>query len=102
LGVVGSIATRSCGDRTTILLTSPRMVIAFRAHVVPDFASTLGASRCPTAYVELFRNLPLILVCSGRLRAAILIGVGLSPLATGLAALGAQRHRVQRRTFARA
>ena len=41
-----------------------------------------------TAYVELFRNLPLILVVFWAFYVVpILIGVGLSPLATGLAAL---------------
>ena len=41
-----------------------------------------------TAYVELFRNLPLILVVFWAFYVLpILIGVGLSPLATGLAAL---------------
>ena len=45
-------------------------------------------ARSATAYVELFRNLPLILVVYWAFYVLpILTGVGLSPLATGLAAL---------------
>jgi ABC-type amino acid transport system permease subunit len=41
-----------------------------------------------TGYVELFRNLPLILVVFWAFYVVpIMLGVGLSPLATGLAAL---------------
>ena len=52
-----------------------------------------------TAYVELFRNLPLILVVYWAYYVLpILTGLGLPALATGLAAV-AQRHRVQLETF---
>ena len=79
------------GTATTVLLTVATMAIAVPGGLV------LAALRlyawapvraAATAYVELFRNLPLILVVFWAFYVLpILTGVGLPPLATGLAAL---------------
>ncbi len=76
---------------TTILLTVATMAIALPCGVL---VAVLRMYAWPplralaTAYVELFRNLPLILVVFWAFYALpILTGLGLSPLATGLAAL---------------
>jgi His/Glu/Gln/Arg/opine family amino acid ABC transporter permease subunit len=76
---------------TTILLTVATMAIALpcgmlvavlRMYAWPPLRAVA------TAYVELFRNLPLILVVFWAFYVLpILTGLGLSPLATGLAAL---------------
>jgi polar amino acid transport system permease protein len=76
---------------TTILLTFATMAIAVPCGIVIAvlrlyaWAPVRGLA---TAYVELFRNLPLILVVFWAFYVLpILTGVGLSPLATGLTAL---------------
>ena len=79
------------GTATTFLLTIATMAIAvpcgmlvaaLRLYAVPPVRSLA------TAYVELFRNLPLILVVYWTFYVLpILTGVGLPALATGLAAL---------------
>ena len=76
---------------TTILLTVLTMAIAVPCGIVIA-AARLYAWRpvrtIATAYVELFRNLPLILVVYWAFYVLpISTGVGLSPFATGLAAL---------------
>ena len=76
---------------TTILLTLATMAIALPCGML---VAVLRMYAWPplralaTAYVELFRNLPLILVVFWAFYVLpILTGLGLSPLATGLAAL---------------
>jgi His/Glu/Gln/Arg/opine family amino acid ABC transporter permease subunit len=76
---------------TTILLTVATMAIALPCGLL---VAVLRMYAWPplralaTAYVELFRNLPLILVVFWAFYVLpILTGHGLSPLATGLAAL---------------
>jgi polar amino acid transport system permease protein len=76
---------------TTILLTVATMAIALPCGIL---VAVLRMYAWPplralaTAYVELFRNLPLILVVFWAFYVLpILTGHGLSPLATGLAAL---------------
>jgi len=76
---------------TTILLTFATMAIAVPCGVIVAalrlyaWAPIRGIA---TAYVELFRNLPLILVVYWAFYVLpIMTGLGLSPLATGLAAL---------------
>ena len=80
------------GTATTILLTVATMAIAVPCGILVAALRIYG--RAPvraiaTAYVELFRNLPLILVVFWAFYVVpILTGLdGLSPLATGLAAL---------------
>ena len=80
------------GTATTILLTVATMAIAVPCGILVAALRMYG--RAPvraiaTAYVELFRNLPLILVVFWAFYVVpILTGLdGLSPLATGLAAL---------------
>jgi His/Glu/Gln/Arg/opine family amino acid ABC transporter permease subunit len=79
------------GTATTILLTVATMAIAVPCGIVVAALRLYGPApvrALATAYVELFRNLPLILVVFWAFYVLpILTGVGLSPLATGLAAL---------------
>jgi polar amino acid transport system permease protein len=76
---------------TTFLLTIATMAIAVPCGIVVAALRLHTAApvrAAATAYVELFRNLPLILVVYWAFYVVpILTGVGLSPLATGLAAL---------------
>jgi len=79
------------GTATTIFLTVATMAIAVPCGIVVAALRLYGVApvrALATAYVELFRNLPLILVVFWAFYVVpILIGVGLPPLATGLAAL---------------
>jgi polar amino acid transport system permease protein len=79
------------GTATTLLLTVATMAIAVPCGIVVAALRLYAIApvrAIATAYVELFRNLPLILVVFWAFYVVpILIGVGLSPLATGLAAL---------------
>ena len=76
---------------TTILLTVATMAIAVPCGIVVAVLRLYGYGPVrvlATAYVELFRNLPLILVVYWAFYVLpILTGTGLSPLATGLTAL---------------
>jgi polar amino acid transport system permease protein len=76
---------------TTILLTVATMLIAVPCGIVVAVLRLYAwrpVGVVATGYVELFRNLPLILVVYWAFYVLpILTGVGLSPLATGLAAL---------------
>jgi len=76
---------------TTFLLTVATMVIAVPCGIIVAVLRLYGYApvrALATGYVELFRNLPLILVVYWAFYVLpILIGTGLSPLATGLAAL---------------
>ena len=76
---------------TTILLTVLTMAIAVPCGIVVAVLRLYAwtpVRALATAYVELFRNLPLILVVFWAFYVLpILTGLGLSPLATGLAAL---------------
>ena len=79
------------GTATTFLLTIATMAIAVPCGIVVAvlrlYAWRPGRALA-TGYVELFRNLPLILVVYWAFYVLpILTGLGLSPLATGLAAL---------------
>jgi His/Glu/Gln/Arg/opine family amino acid ABC transporter permease subunit len=75
----------------TILLTVATMLIAVPCGIVvavPRMYGWAPVRAAATAYVELFRNLPLILVVYWAFYVVpIWSGLGLSPLATGLAAL---------------
>jgi polar amino acid transport system permease protein len=79
------------GTATTVLLTIATMAIAVPCGIVVAALRLYGPApvrALATAYVELFRNLPLILVVYWAFYVLpILTGLGLSPLATGLAAL---------------
>jgi polar amino acid transport system permease protein len=79
------------GTATTILLTVATMAIAVPCGIVVAILRLYGwapVRALATAYVEFFRNLPLILVVFWAFYVLpILTGVGLPPLATGLAAL---------------
>jgi polar amino acid transport system permease protein len=79
------------GTATTILLTVATMAIAVPCGIVVAILRLYGwapVRALATAYVEFFRNLPLILVVFWAFYVPpILTGLGLSPLATGLAAL---------------
>jgi len=79
------------GTATTFLLTIATMAIAVPCGIVVAILRLYGwmpVRTAATAYVELFRNLPLILVVYWAFYVLpIVSGVGLSPLATGLAAL---------------
>jgi len=79
------------GTRTTILLTFATMAIALPCGALVAVLRLYGwepVRAVATAYVEFFRNLPLILVVYWAFYVLpILIGLGLSPFATGLAAL---------------
>ena len=76
---------------TTIMLTVATMAIAVPCGIVVAVLRLYGYAPVrvvATAYVELFRNLPLILVVYWAFYVLpILTGAGLSPLATGLTAL---------------
>ena len=76
---------------TTILLTVATMAIAVPCGIVVAVLRLYAwapVRAAATAYVELFRNLPLILVVFWAFYVLpIMTGVGLPPLATGLAAL---------------
>ena len=79
------------GALTTFALTAATMVIAVPCGIAVALARLYGAAPLRAAaavYVELFRNLPLILVVYWAFYVLpIVAGIGLSPLATGLAAL---------------
>jgi len=79
------------GTVTTILLTVLTMAIAVPCGIVVAALRLYAwtpVRAMATAYVELFRNLPLILVVYWAFYVLpILTGLGLSPFATGLAAL---------------
>ena len=81
----------TAGTATTFLLTIATMAIAVPGGIVIAILRLYGWSPVRTAamaYVELFRNLPLILVVYWAFYVVpIVSGVGLSALATGLAAL---------------
>ena len=81
----------AAGTATTFLLTVATMAIAVPCGILVAalrLSAVAPVRAVATAYVELFRNLPLILVVYWAFYVVpILIGVGLSPLATGLAAL---------------
>jgi polar amino acid transport system permease protein len=81
----------AAGTATTFLLTIATMVIAVPCGILVAILRLYGWAplrSLATAYVELFRNLPLILVVYWAFYVLpILTGLGLSPLATGLAAL---------------
>ena len=79
------------GTAITFLLTVATMAIAVPCGIVVAALRLYAPApvrAAATAYVELFRNLPLILVVFWAFYVMpILMGVSLSPLATGLAAL---------------
>lgn len=79
------------GTATTFLLTIATMAIAVPCGIIVASLRLYGVAplrRLATAYVELFRNLPLILVVYWAFYVLpIVTGVGLSAFATGLAAL---------------
>lgn len=79
------------GTGTTIVLTVATMLIAVPCGIavaVLRLYAWTPMRAVATAYVEIFRNLPLILVIYWAFYVLpILTGFGLSPLATGLAAL---------------
>ena len=79
------------GTVTTIFLTIATMAIAVPCGIVIAILRLYAPTpirALATAYVELFRNLPLILVVFWAFYVLpIWTGLGLSPLATGLAAL---------------
>jgi len=79
------------GTATTFLLTVGTMAIALPCGIVVAALRLYAPApvrAVATGYVELFRNLPLILVVFWAFYVVpIMLGVGLSPLATGLAAL---------------
>jgi polar amino acid transport system permease protein len=84
--------TLAVGTATTILLTVATMAIAVPCGIVVAVLRIYAWApirALATAYVEVFRNLPLILVVFWAFYVLpILTGLtGLSPLATGLAAL---------------
>jgi His/Glu/Gln/Arg/opine family amino acid ABC transporter permease subunit len=79
------------GTATTVLLTFGTMAIALPCGAVVAVLRLYAwkpISALATAYVEFFRNLPLILVVYWAFYVLpILTGLGLSPIFTGLAAL---------------
>jgi polar amino acid transport system permease protein len=79
------------GTATTILLTVATMAIAVPCGIAVAILRLYAwapVRAVATAYVEFFRNLPLILVVYWAFYVLpILTGLGLPPLATGLAAL---------------
>jgi His/Glu/Gln/Arg/opine family amino acid ABC transporter permease subunit len=81
----------AAGTVMTILLTVLTMAIAVPCGIVVAALRLYAwapVRKMATAYVELFRNLPLILVVYWAFYVLpILTGLGLSPFATGLAAL---------------
>jgi polar amino acid transport system permease protein len=76
---------------TTVVLTVATMAIAVPCGIVVAILRLYAwrpIAGLATAYVELFRNLPLILVVYWAFYVLpIMTGLGLSPLVTGLAAL---------------
>jgi His/Glu/Gln/Arg/opine family amino acid ABC transporter permease subunit len=84
-------AALAAGTATTFLLTIATMAIALPCGIIVAGLRLYGVGplrALATGYVELFRNLPLILVVYWAFYVLpILTGVGLSALATGLAAL---------------
>jgi len=79
------------GARTTVLLAVATMAIALPCGAIVAVLRLYAGEpvrTLATAYVEFFRNLPLILVVYWAFYVLpILTGLGLSPFATGLAAL---------------
>src|SRR5205085_11787892 len=79
------------GTATTFALTVATMAIAVPCGVIVAVLRLYAwrpVRAVATGYVELFRNLPLILVVYWAFYVLpIMTGLGLSPLATGLAAL---------------
>ena len=79
------------GTATTFLLTIATMAIAVPCGIVVAVLRLYAwrpVRALATGYVELFRNLPLILIVYWAFYVLpIMTGLGLSPLATGLAAL---------------
>jgi polar amino acid transport system permease protein len=79
------------GTATTVLLTFGTMAIALPCGAIVAVLRLYAwkpISKLATAYVEFFRNLPLILVVYWAFYVLpILTGLGLSPIFTGLAAL---------------
>ena len=79
------------GTATTFLLTVATMAIALPCGIVVAALRLYAPApvrAVATGYVELFRNLPLILVVFWAFYVLpILTGIGLEPFATGLAAL---------------
>ena len=79
------------GTATTFLLTIATMAIAVPCGIVVAVLRLYAwrpVRALATGYVELFRNLPLILLVYWAFYVLpIMTGLGLSPLATGLAAL---------------
>jgi len=79
------------GARTTVILAVATMAIALPCGAIVAVLRLYAGEpvrTLATAYVEFFRNLPLILVVYWAFYVLpILTGLGLSPFATGLAAL---------------
>jgi len=91
-GVVGAHRDAlAAATGTTVLLTVATMAIAVPCGIVVAALRLYAwtpVRAVATAYVELFRNLPLILVVYWAFYVLpIATGLGLSPFATGLAAL---------------
>ncbi len=91
------------GTATTFLLTIATMAIAVPCGIVVAVFRLYAwrpVRALATGYVELFRNLPLILVVYWAFYVLpILTGLGLSPLATGLAALSLNVSAYNAETF---
>jgi polar amino acid transport system permease protein len=91
------------GTLLTILLTVLTMAIAVPAGILlalMRLSSTPALSRSSAAFVEFFRNLPLILVVYWAYYVMpILLGVELSAFATGLAALSLNVSAYNAETF---
>jgi len=91
------------GTATTFLLTIATMAIAVPCGIVVAVLRLYAwrpVRALATGYVELFRNLPLILVVYWAFYVLpILTGLGLSPLATGLAALSVNVTAYNAETF---
>jgi len=91
------------GTATTFLLTIATMAIAVPCGIVVAVLRLYAwrpVRALATGYVELFRNLPLILVVYWAFYVLpILTGLGLSPLATGLAALSLNVSAYNAETF---
>jgi len=91
------------GTATTVLLTIATMAIAVPCGIVVAVLRLYAwrpVRALATGYVELFRNLPLILVVYWAFYVLpILTGLGLSPLATGLAALSLNVSAYNAETF---
>ena len=91
------------GTATTFLLTIATMAIAVPCGIVVAVLRLYAwrpVRALAAGYVELFRNLPLILVVYWAFYVLpILTGLGLSPLATGLAALSLNVSAYNAETF---